>query len=125
METVPRTARIEIESLGRSNYKSLSVSTAMLEMLNISLFVITVKTLTMRRKRAADLKMQTDKAPSMNEQELAELRADIKVRNSLEYGTHWVSARDPSGLKCFRMILLLFTLIDPIDEIEILVSLMF
>ena len=55
----------------------------MLEMLNISLFVITVKTLTMRRKRAADLKMQTDKAPSMNEQELAELRADIKVRNSL------------------------------------------
>ncbi len=47
------------------------------------MFFITVKTLTMRRKKAADLKMQTDKAPSMNDHELAELRADIKVGISL------------------------------------------
>ena len=76
----------------------------------------------MRRKRAADLKMQTDKAPSMNEQELAELRADIKVWNSLGYETHCASACDSWGLKCFHMTLSLFPWIDPIDGIEIFVS---
>ena len=39
-----------------------------------------VETLSSRQKRAVELKVLTDRSGSMNEAEIAELRADIKVK---------------------------------------------